>query len=684
MPHWQLDRFVVKADANADYTLTELDGVTVKTLYTGPDAQTPTVSNTIHTDANGTAYAYFYGDAQLRRGGALVRDRVRQGWEFLDPADPDYGGASVRAIQLLTPAEVAEVLDPAANPTIDLAPKLQAWLDAAMGLYGDGLSGSGGRGARMLLDAGNWLVSHLDLRPGVQLIGLSSRFEVQVIQTSDYNADHFITILGHLSNSDVVQRRTEVYIADITFTANGLLDAEGEVLDCMHSEPEVFDDDVDPDDEVTRTGIIGYRFACEFASGRGYYSKKRGKNWLHECQFTRNGTAGKDSDSGGLFVQGPDALFNKVYCGSNYGHQLHIKSSETPDVSPVELGTTRSDPTLYVSLYLELCTSGHISGGNSTGPIWIDGGESDTAANEYGVHTWVTVEGVLFSFKDKTFTEFHGDVKTLPGYVWLKNIKGVEILDCTYHPSYTDDDGADPMTHTVSHRPTSIIYVQGARSTATFRAALPPPDDEMWPAGTPEDAPGGAPADPYGTITNKPDQVSVYLIDPTIDTHAHRFDRLGGVSGDKLEFVGQTEQAGSVVVPKTSMTTEIDVTKARNYVSLSNDATWTFSNATPDDGTICGVEVKASGGARTVTLPASIADINSGATVGSFVVAQNNRHFVTFLYLNNNWLIGGYPFDEWAALAQSTSYADDTAAAVGGVALYARYRTGSTVKVRVT
>jgi hypothetical protein len=291
---------------------------------------------------------------------------------------------------------------------------------------------------------------------------------------------------------------------------------------------------------------------------------------------------------------------------------------------------------------------------------------------------------VQLTFKDKTFTDHDTDaVMTLPGYIEIKNQKNVQILDCTFHPAY-EDDGTDPMTHTVTHRPTSIVYVSGARSSGVFRWAAPPVDDEMWPAGSPEDDPGGAPADPYSTITNKKEQLQTHIVDCTIDAGANRFHRVGGLFNDKLEFLGQTEQAGSVVVPKTTMTTVIDVTKARNYVSLSGDATWTFSDAAPDDGTICGVEVKAAGANRVVTLPASVVDVMSGTTVSGFTVVQNKRHFVTFMYLNNSWLVGGYPYDEWLALAQSTSYADDAAAAAGDVAIGQRYRTGSAIKVRVS
>lgn len=562
----------------------------------------------------------------------------------LGATNPSVSTTSINAWQLFSSEELAQIKDMATVPSIDLAPKIQAWLDEALGVYGDGLTGNGGRGAQILFPAGQYLISHLDLRPGVQLIGLSSRFEVQFIQDPTYNADHFITILGHLSNSDQLQRRTEVLLVDISFEANGLLDVNGEPLDCMHSIPEVFDDNTDPDDEVTRTGVIGLRFSCEGASGWGYYSNKRGKNWLKDCQFSRNGTAGKEPNCGGLYVHAPDSAFQKCYSGSNYGHQMHIFSSETPNIFDVEFGVTRSDPTQYVSLYVERCTSFFASGGNSTGPWLIEGAENDTTKNEYGVNCWITIHGVIFSFKDKTFTDHDTSVvKTIPGYVWLKNIKGPVIDMCQFHPAYSDD-GTDPMTHTVSHRPTSIIDIKGARTTGVLRMAAPPVDDEMWPAGTPEDSPGGPPADPFGTITNKKEQLSIQLADSTIDANATRFYRLGGLFNDRLEFLGQTEQAGSTVVPKTSMTTVIDVTKARNYVSLGADSTWTFSDAAPTDGTVCAVEVKASGADRTVTLPAGVADATTGETVANFRVTQNKRHLVTFAYFNNNWLMAGYPF----------------------------------------
>lgn len=674
----QLHRFTFKGQPNTTYNLTELDG-SPKALFEDAQGQIVASVNTVTTDSFGTGYAYIYGDAQLRLGSTLVRDKIRTAYEYNAPEDPDFGAAMVRAVWLLTPAELAEVQNPRATPTIDLAPKIQPWLDAALGLYGDGTAGKGGRGCKIYFDAGNWLFSHLDLRPGVQMIGCSSREEVQFKQTADYNADHFITILGHLLNSDQIQRRTEVFIQDISFEANGLLDANGDPLDCMHSIPEVFDGS-DPDDLVTRTGVIGYRFSCSGASGYGYYSKKRGKNWLHECQFSGNGTAGHDNLSGGLYIQGPDSKFEKVYCGSNYGHQIHVKSSETPQFFDIELGVTKSDPTQYVSMYVELCTSFFAIGGNSTGPWLIEGGEGDTTLAEYGVNTWITVRDVTFTFKDKTFTDHDSAVvKTLPGYVWLKNIKGVCIDLCHFHPAY-DDNTTNPMTHTVNHRPTKIVDVTGARTTGNLRWAAPPVTDEMWPAGTPEDSPGGAPADAYGTITNKKEQLTIQLVDSTIDSNAHRFYRIGGLFNDRLVMLGQTEQAGSTVATKTSMTTVIDVTKARNYVVLSADATWTFSDSAPTDGTICGVEVKASGADRVVTLPASVVDGDSGATVSTFTVSQNKRHYIGFFYFNNTWLIRGYPYNQFAGLGD---YADDAAAAAGGVAIGSLYRTGSALKVRV-
>lgn len=683
MPYWQLDRFVVKAVANTEYELTELDGSTPKTLFTNASGQVVVAGNSVQTDSNGTAYAYFYGDAQLRINGALVRDRIRQGWEFLDPSDPQYGGATIRAITLLTPVELAEVLNPIVFPSINLDTRAQEWMDAAMALYGDGLTGAGGRGCRIEFDAGNWRFQHVDWRPGTQLIGHSSRFEVQFIQDPDYNDDHFQTILGHLSNSDVVQRRTEVLVVDISAEANGLLDADGETLNCWHSEPEIFDDDTDPDDAVTRTGIIGHRMSGAGASGWGYYSRKRGKNWLNDSQFTRNGTAADPDNSGGVFIQGPDCYLKKVYCGSNYGHQEHVKSCETIDISPVELGTTRSDPTQYKSLYLELCTSGRVSLGNCTGVIKIEGGEGDTAANEYGINTWLTVSGVQMTFKNKTFTDFDSQtVMTLPGYIELKNIKNVQILDCTFHPAYEDDDGADPMTHTVTHRPTKFIHIQGDRTTGYFRAALPPPDDEMWPAGTPEDAPGGPPADPYGTITNKPDQLSVYITDQTDETHAHLFDRIRGLYDDTLEIAGVVEQAGAMTIPETAMTTVIDVTKMRNAVTLTTSPTWTFSDSTPPT-TCFGVVAKASGADRTVTLPANVFDSQTGATVAGFTVLQNHRHWIMFEYLDANMYISNYPTIDPLANANLGNYANDAAAAAGGVAVDGFYRNGSVLMKRI-
>lgn len=444
-------------------------------------------------------------------------------------------GTTICAWDLFNGDEIAEISDMTRKPTIDLAPKIQAWLDEAMNLYGTGLVGSGGRGVRIEFPAGQYLVSHLDLRPGVQFVGLSSRYEVQFIQTDDYNADHFITILGHLDNSDQLQRRTEVFIADISFEANGLLADDGSTLDCVHAEPETFTD-TDPDATVTRTGIIGYRFSGEGASGWGYNSLKRGKNWLHECQFARNGTASDPNNSGGIYVQGPDSKFEKVYCGSNYGDQFVIKSSETPMIYDVELGTTKSDPTQYVSLHLISVTSAFINGGNSTGPMLFEGGEGDTSANEYGIDCWINVADVIFTFKDKTFQETGTSAATLPGYIWLKNIKGVVIDNCRYHPAY-DDGTTDPMVHIVTNRPTNIIDITGSRTTAVFRGHLPPPTDNMWPAGSPERNPAGlsVPTDPLNTtITNKPKQLSIVVTDPTNTTHSWYFDNLGFLSGGGL------------------------------------------------------------------------------------------------------------------------------------------------------
>lgn len=510
---WQLDRFTFHGQPNTTYSLTELDG-SAKTLYSDSEGVTEAASNTVTTDSRGTGYAYIRGDAQLRLSGVVVRDQIRTPLEFSDPTDPNASGACIRAIDLITAEELAEVQDMENNPTTDLAPKLQAWFDAALNVYGDGAEGTGGRGARMELDAGNWRISTLQLRPGCSLVGRASRYEVRILQTADAQAP-VIDVLGRADNTDVVQRRTEVFLQNLDINANGNVDALGDPINCINLRAEnTSDDPDDPDDLVNRTGVIAWLVQAGGASGYGFYSLKRGRNWIHECQFTGNGMEGTNN-CGGVFAQGPDQLFFKSYCGSNYGHQLHIKSSATPMVVEVELGTSKQ-PQNYASLYMENCTDSVIQGGNCTGVMLFEGQEDDNTANEYDTETRINLSNVVFTFKDKSFTDATDDtVHTLPGFIHVKNLRGLYINGCRFKPA-TDDDIA---VHHYTNRPTSIVYIQGARSRAVFNGPLPPLDDWNWPAGTPEQW-AGVPTNTYDSITNKPNQLLIQTTDPTDTTHA--------------------------------------------------------------------------------------------------------------------------------------------------------------------
>lgn len=442
-----------------------------------------------------------------------------------------YTGAYVRAITLLDDDEIAEVRDPAGSTGRDLAPKLQQWLDAAYLLYGSDQSGAGGHGACMDFDPGTWSWSTLQVSPGQALRGLVDRFEVRVKQIASAQAP-VIDILGRGQNQDVVGRRTAVILQRLDLNANGNLDSAGDPIDCIHLR-------VDPDNEgedesANRTGLIAEEVQAGGASGWGLYNLKRGKMWLSKCQFAGNGLAPllPNGKVGGLFSQGPDCFFYKVYCGNNGGPQMHIKSSATPTILNVEFGVSKQ-PADYPSLYLENCTDAMVGGGgNCTGWILIEGQEDDPTAKEYETECNINLHNFSLTFKDKTFVDEDDVVHTLPGFIVLKNIRGVAIDNVRVKAATDDDVGV----HHFTHRPTQIVYIQGSRTRATWRGPLPPLDDWRWPAGTPEQWPGSAPTNTYDSITNKPDQLSILSNDPTDSTHAALIDRIkflfgGGIYG---------------------------------------------------------------------------------------------------------------------------------------------------------
>lgn len=681
MASYQLNRFALHSGVGLTYSLYESDGVTPKTLYTNAGGQTAAPNNRIHTDANGTAIAYFYGDALLKdSSGNVSRSQIRNGYEYLDPAVPANGGAYVRAIDLLTPTELAAVRNPnGQGGSVDLAPKLQAWLDAAYLLTGSDQSGSGGHGCWMDLDAGTWLLSTLQLRPGMTVAGLADRFEVRLKQTSTSRAP-LIDILGRGQNQDVIGRRTAVHLYRLDLNCNGLLDLAGDPVNGINLRIDPDNGEID-DRDANRTGLIAEEVQVGGASGWGCYNLKRGKLWLSKCQFAGNGLALllPNGKVGGLFSQGPDSFFNKVYCGNNGGPCMHIKSSATPSITEIELGVSKQ-PGTYPSLYIENCTDAMIgAGGNCNGRILVEGEEDDSGANEYDTETRINFYDFGMVFKEKSFVGDDLVYHDLGGYFTLKNIRGVNIENIRFMPA-TDDDIAE---HHYIYRPTNIIEIVGARTRATFKGPLPPLNDWNWPAGTPEEWPGSEPTNDYDSITNHPARLLIQTTDPSDTTHANLFDRIRGLY-ETLNIDGVVEQPGATVVPKTEMpAAEIDVLQARNNVTLTGNQTWTFSDVAPTNGTTCGVTVKASGADRTVTLPAGIVDLTTGASVTAFTVIQNRRHWVAFFFLDANWYIAGYPMVDPLANANLGNFADDAAAAAGLVPIDGFYRTGSILKKRI-
>lgn len=455
----------------------------------------------------------------------------------LFPTEAYLSGSSggIRAAGLLTEAELAEVRAESGASGTDLGPKLQAALDAYYDLNGSDQEGAGGHGACLILEPGTWTWSTLQLRPGMSIIGLTDRFEVRVKQHPDARAP-VIDILGRGQNQDVVGRRTAVVLERLDLNANGNLDSNGDPINCINLR---VDPDNEGDDEsANRTGLIAKEVQAGGASGWGLYNLKRGKMWLSMCQFAGNGLAPllPNNKVGGLFSQGPDCFFYKVYCGNNGGPQMHIKSSATPTVLNIELGVSQQAD-IYPALWLENCTDAMVGGGgNCTGWILIEGEEDTISANEYDTECNINLHNFSLTFKDKTFKDANGVVQTLPGFIHLKNIRGVAI-DNLRIKAATDDDIA---VHHYTNRPTSIVYIQGARTRATFRCPLPPLDDWRWPAGAPEQWSGSAPTNTYDSITNKPDQLLIQSTDPTDTTHAHLFDRIRFLSNE-AGIVGTTD-----------------------------------------------------------------------------------------------------------------------------------------------
>lgn len=589
-------------------------------------------------------------------------------------------GTYLRAMDYIDDSEKLEVRNPAGTGGRDLAGKIQAALDAAYLLTGTDQDGAGGHGVCMDFDPGTWTFSTLQLKPGMALRGLVDRFEVRFKQTGSSQAP-LIDILGRGQNQDVSGRRTAVVLERIDFNCNGNLDANGDPINGINLR--VDPDNEGDDDSANRTGVIAREIQVGGASGWGLYNLKRGKVWLSMCQFAGNGLAPllPNNKVGGLFSQGPDSFFYKVYCGNNGGPQLHIKSSATPTVLNVELGVSKQ-ANLYPSFYSENNTDLMFGGGgNCTGWILIEGEEDDNTANEYDTECNINLHNFSMTFKDKTFKDEDGVAQILPGYVHLKNIRGVSIDNVRFKPA-TDDDIA---VHHYTYRPTQIVYIQGARTRATLRGPLPPLADWRWPAGAPEAWPGAPPTNDYSSITNKKDQLTIQSSDPTDATHAHLLDRIKGLfnsleiaSGVKQTSAGVWDLTGGTILRPTSITTAVDITAGRNDLTASADTTLTFSGS-PSNGTMTSLTIKATGADRVITLPASVVDMQTGNTVSSFTVKTNKSHVIGLMYMFGEWKVWGYPT---RALIDK-NYADDAAAAAGGVAVGEEYHNAGAMRVRL-
>lgn len=579
---------------------------------------------------------------------------------------PDVGGASYRAILLLSEAEKAQVRDPSgATGSIDLAPKLQAWLDEAYDMYGDDQSGAGGHGCWLYLDVGTWTISTLQLRPGMALIGMGDRFEVRVKQPASANA-HLIDILGRGQNQDVVGRRTAVQLYRLDLNANGNYPDTSNAYDCIHLR--VDPDNEGDDDSANRTGLIASEVQCGGASGWGIYNLKRGKLWLHSVQCAGNGLHPNlpNNKVGGLFSQGPDCSFRKVYCGNNGGINFHVKSSATCDVSEIELGVSKQ-PDLYPSFYSENNTDLTFGGGgNCTGWILIEGEEEDNTANEYDTECRINLYDFVITLKDKSFQKQDSTYFTMPGAIQLKNIRGVNMSNVRVKPA-TDDDIA---AHHYTHRPTYLVYIQGARTRATWRGPVPPLDDWNYPAGTPE-VYAGTPTNTYDSLTNKPNQLLISTSDPTDTTHSWKYDWIsffanGGIRGKTDATSVQAGGVGEFI--KSEQTTPQSLTTA-TILNLAH------VDLTAGNWEIRGVIVYVGNGA---TVTSSEACINpNNATIDTTLpdrYSGNGRSLVTVTGPVATERIGPFELKTSSSVTRNlncrASFSAGTVTVIGGI--YAR------------
>lgn len=481
-----------------------------------------------------------------------LKDATDQALAELREMARNPGAALTYAIELLTPQEQADVRT-TGLPTINVGAKLVAWMEAAYLLYGTVPNRKGGQGCTMLFHPGSYLVDGFIPRPGMAMVGLASRYEIRILQAAEARQP-IIDVQGRAQHTDDTQRRTDVFLQDLYLKCNGNRTLADEPINGIWLRPE--EDELDDEDLSNRTGVIAYRVQCVGSSGTGFHSHKRGRNWLFECQFTAHG-------ENGIFIQGPDCLLVKCYCGENGKEQIHVKSSATPMIDHVELGPG-ANPHLYPALRMERCTDFVIQGGNCTGWMLIENGEGSNLNEDYGLHIRAVISNVIFTFKDKTFQAPDNSYHVLDGYIVVKNSKGLHITGCRFKPAEErlGDPGNTPVSYHYTRRPRYVVYVQGDSSNFSFDCPLPALSDPLWPAGDPTVWPGSQPVNSYDSITNKQDQAVLSFIDPDPAAMAWMHNRLkfmpgGGIVGIKdgtavaAGYVGElisTEAADSQAV----------------------------------------------------------------------------------------------------------------------------------------
>lgn len=451
----------------------------------------------------------------------------------------------INVMDLLTEEEKAQVRDPEGQPTIVILPKIQAALNARYLEYGSEAKRRGGQGVCMVFEAGSYLFDGgengygLELRAGMQLMGVSAKGETRFIQTDDTKAP-VATVLGRANNTDDTQRRTEVRLSNIQFMSNGNLDDLGEKIHCVQLIADPGEDGDDSDEGlVNRTGTIVWDCSFTGASGTGFYSFKRGKNWMHQSSATNNG-------ENGIFVQGPDSLFHKCFCGNNGKEQIWCKESATPMFYDLELGPGLF-PGQFPAILLSNCPTVCLLGGNINGWVEFQGDEDVVTAGAYGRYMNNMISHITFIFKEKTFIDDDDVLNELDGYIVAKDIRGLHVQNCQFTPdTVTEDDPGNPgQTWTrYLYRPKSIIHISGNRSAVVFDCKLPPLDNPLWPAGDPTTWSGSMPTNTYDSISNKMDQILIKTSDTGEDTTTKGwvFDNIKFLPGSGM--LGITDGSG--------------------------------------------------------------------------------------------------------------------------------------------